>query len=162
MADAFDSAAHAMRIQPAAGGSRDVIVGEIARAGIELLRMSWEEAWHILDQSPYDAATVQRLGDDLQALFTRWIDLLTAVQQDCQGLPAEYEPVPNASKLAPAIREAQRLLAAVQSEWPWPGGKWPPVDRDMVRRSREQIERGELLDVEELIRDAQGQGHSPR
>jgi len=62
-----------------------------------------------------------------------------------------YE-IANADQLGQSILELQELKKGVLANWPWSNQDLPPVDREMVKRSRAAILRGEGESVEELIR----------
>jgi hypothetical protein len=122
---------------------------------VDVLDGALLECWSRLEED-YDETTCQRLGENARKLFGALLSLLTRFKQDSEQL------VSNANLLDPAIARVREASEKFEREWPWPGCKWPEVSREMVRKSREQIAAGQLLDPEELIREAKGPSNSDR
>jgi hypothetical protein len=117
------------------------------------------QCWSLLEED-YEETTCQRLGENARGLFDALSSLLTLFKQESEELGAKGVQVATAYVLDPALAKVREARERFERDWPWPGCKWPQVNREMVRKSREQIAAGQLLDAEELIREAQG--HSDR
>jgi hypothetical protein len=157
---AFEEAARVVSTEPLGvtrAGEMEQLVRRLLGRPPEL-RQIWNSSWETLET--LDGQHCQDLGNRLMSLFESTSNILEVYLAESNQLAASGYPVPSATRLTPAIQEIERLRTALTNNWPWPDQPHPTVDAEMVRRSREQIARGEGQAIEDVIRELEGARHS--
>ena len=95
--------------------------------------------------------TVEAVFDKLLGSIARLKDRWIALAHEC-GMEVAKE-----GDLDATVQELTALRASLFENWPWTSRGLPPVDREMVERSRAARGRGEGEPVEDIIRRLSGQ-----
>ncbi len=131
---------------------RDLIEEYIGtKLGIsETIAKGFKEFQAMVRCHPFDELDVA--GRAFEAGFNRILKHLTDIQAAVGKLQANDYEVPSAAQLGKEIERLKALKQKVLNDWPWSSASPPPVDREMVARSRAAISRGESCEsIEELI-----------
>jgi hypothetical protein len=164
--DLFAEAENAGRQGPEGGPAPGPLVAEVELAVAEALELAgtvrrlWAwvrgraEAGKIRDQ---DAT-----GGMLRRVFDRSLaGMEKAARSGRAAAQATGRPVTDLSRLEALLPELRRWTALVLQNWPWSARPWPPLDRAMAARSREELARGEGEDVATLLARLQAGGPAP-
>lgn len=96
---------------------------------------------------------LDELGRSASSFVSSWLRHLTDFRDGLLAMARKHGiPVPNAVQLEEHIAHWQGVKANLVDCWPWTDSPLPPVDRDMVARSRAAFQAGERgEDIDALI-----------
>ena len=138
-------------------------IAETADAEVERLLHRAARARDLCDQVRTLDVTpgpeLDGLGQSLGQRFNQELEAIARLRATWIDLAKDHgASLRRAAELDAAERQLADLKQSVLGTWPWSSGGLPPVDREMVSRSREARGRGEGQSIDEAIRQVAGTG----
>lgn len=167
-ADAFQRAADVARTDLGRPEARkaavalrnlDIVIDKAARSALEL-RQTWHAIWKDMESAPPGTEELRQTGERLRAGYERWSSILASMKQDAEQLAGRGHSLTSSPLLELAAMEVARLAEALEDNWPWADRPLPRVDNNLVAESRAAIARGEVQDIEDVIRELESRVRS--
>ena len=133
---------------------RELVEGGVQEAldRWQQLRELWRKSWESL-QGQADENSLDDLGKSLESALAAVMDRMVKLRECVQQFRDRGYEVEGADRLQEAIEGVHEFRKGVLGNWPWASQSAPPVDRDMIARSRAAIAGGEKGErIEDVIR----------
>jgi hypothetical protein len=110
----------------------------------------WADTWADLNRDrPGD---LEGLGRSVDGMFLRIGNLLSEILGSAiRFASGAGHQITGLEELERATAVLNSLRASIKENWPWTDKPWPPLNREMQQRSRQQLE-GPGEDVTEILR----------
>jgi hypothetical protein len=132
----------------------DMVIEKASRSALEL-RQSWHAVWKGIEDVQATDEELSEVGNRLRHTYGRWAALLSRLRAGSEQLAAEGHSLTSTPTLDLASAEVQLLTESLEKDWPWPDRPLPAIDQTQINESRAAVARGEVQDIEDLIRDLQ-------
>lgn len=157
IADAFEDEVRAVQNAPASPQSMaeiETLVRECLNHAREF-RPMWQAVLAMLDSD--EVVPLEPVGRELQTIFERGLQVLRSMQAVCRQYQHGGLTIPSARELNRELADLQAFSAGLFKNWPWENVPYKACDPIAVAQARAELDRGEYVDLEDLIRDLQSQ-----
>ena len=118
-------------------------------------RPMWQAVLTMLDSD--EEVALEPVGRELQTIFERALQVLRSMQAVCRQYQQGGWTIPSARELDRELADLQAFSAGLFKNWPWENEPYKACDPNALAQARAELDRGEYVDLEDLIRDLQSQ-----
>jgi len=138
-----------------------LILVEECRYGIKEGLRLWEGTKRdLIQDSPHYGDDLNNYGSLITGILARIVNLAEKVCTDAEKFTKETGPViEGAEALKTEAMELKALRERIVVNWPWADkDAWPPLNKDMQKKAREEYEAGQWEDAGAILRRVQSGG----
>lgn len=101
----------------------------------------------------YPSENFDSIGNELRSTFDKILDVFAQLSEAAAFISQHGYVVANAAELDREIKTLRDLRDEIVKSWPWSSRPFPSVDRAMLAESKSAYQRGEGIDVRELVKE---------